>query len=80
MKWLEINDRDGGTFNQGRWWFPLVLIALVALGPVLRLTFRTSSFPAFEWFFLAWLGLWTGWVIGAHLWWRRHRRGWVLGH
>jgi len=72
--WLALNDRDGGTLKRGPRWLGLMYPALWSV--------NAAAFWAGGHLFVARLlavvaVLWAGWVLGAHLWWLRHRRGWV---
>ena len=75
--WFSINDRDGGTGKRGRWWMQLVLCGLITVGPVWRIVAGDET-GVIDWVFLGWLLVWAGWVVGARLWWLRHRRGVVV--
>jgi len=69
---LVINDRDGGIGKRGPWWVMLIWPGIWLLWAVLE----WDRHPVVSILFVVFTVISVGWIIGAHVWWLRHRRGW----
>jgi hypothetical protein len=72
VRFITINDRDGGVGRRGPWWAQLVLPFGLTFAVAVRA--GSNDMGWFDAIVIAWAIVYAVVVVGAHAWWLRHRR------